>query len=897
MLRNPSIKRLFCQIFLSVFCFGLILSSCHQPPVEENYSPFTELRDCFPVSRLMKQNMTIDFGSVASRKFLVSGWSPPEYDAGGFSFCWADREQAVVLLPLMRKSDILLQFKARPLPFPNLDKQVVTVLMNGEKLAVRALESDWFNYTLILPARVCKAGNNYLSFQFSQLQSPSSLGISRDVRQLAACFDYIRYQADTQDPALSPDFRSDCIISTTPSADSEDSLIMIPPDGEVSFQTLLPPKSRLSFSVVISEKTRSRALDSKLVYELSCQVPGQEKEHVFWRKKFSEMSSLFSLPSKNGWYISKVLHSDSLPVKSMEAQLHFRCYTLNNEVKGTIESGYSNSIIEGSWDYTTLPEPPVPEREIEQVFLLGLDGLTWDIVLPMMKDGKLPHLASVMDQGYASPLVTLVPTKSPMLWTTIATGKKSEKHGIVDYVSWDPQKKARIPVTVNLRKTKALWNIMTDLQSPVQVLGWWPSWPAEKVLGTMVSDRRGPDTPHQVFPEGLFSELQKNCQPDPFPSEQFFPEQPDLQRGRIGDYRLSSPEKQAIQNQLLRVQQRDSYYTNCAEYLLRKEKPRFFAIYLNGVDPVCHLFWKYRYPELYGLREEETQLFSKVIPGYYQYVDDMLGRLLHYTTDRTLIIIVSDHGFGSEFNRNFKVEINRFLELTGFLTRDPHNGQIDRITTMIERGPSIDASLDQRMIIRPDIMKDADKFAGLKARFSEIVSSLHSSVTGFNPFTLDWTQGQDYDFTIRVDYRPMIDEDLIIGDTTIPFNQIFPEDFVSGSHGWGPDGIVVMKGPGIKHHLDAGEDFRIRINSLNRKMSIMDVTPTILYLLGEPLAEDMDGRPYFAAMKNSFKEKMPISMVKSYDALGKPLSFDFKAIESSEDSSIREQLKSLGYIN
>ena len=85
-------------------------------------------------------------------------------------------------------------------------------------------------------------------------------------------------------------------------------------------------------------------------------------------------------------------------------------------------------------------------------------------------------------------LATLHPILSPMLWNSIATGKRPDKHGILGFMEPDPQTGGVRPVTSTSRKVKAIWNILTQRGYKTHVLGWFAGHPAEPVNGISVSD-------------------------------------------------------------------------------------------------------------------------------------------------------------------------------------------------------------------------------------------------------------------------------------------------------------------------------------------------------------------------------------------------------------------------
>ena len=121
-------------------------------------------------------------------------------------------------------------------------------------------------------------------------------------------------------------------------------------------------------------------------------------------------------------------------------------------------------------------DPLAPERPI---LIVGLDGLEWQVMLPMMREGRLPVLSGLMADGLFGKLQTLQPTRSPVIWTTVATGKTPDKHGIFGLRTRDEQGRDR-PFNRTDRKTKAIWNIFSDFGLTVHSVGWWMTDPAEK---------------------------------------------------------------------------------------------------------------------------------------------------------------------------------------------------------------------------------------------------------------------------------------------------------------------------------------------------------------------------------------------------------------------------------
>ena len=124
----------------------------------------------------------------------------------------------------------------------------------------------------------------------------------------------------------------------------------------------------------------------------------------------------------------------------------------------------------------------------KKLLLIGWDAADWRLINPLLDEGKLPNLRRLVEGGTIGNIATIEPMLSPMLWTSIATGKRAHKHGVLGFSEIDPISAAVRPVTTLSRKTRAIWNILTLEEKRCNVIGWWPSHPAEPINGVMVSN-------------------------------------------------------------------------------------------------------------------------------------------------------------------------------------------------------------------------------------------------------------------------------------------------------------------------------------------------------------------------------------------------------------------------
>jgi predicted AlkP superfamily phosphohydrolase/phosphomutase len=123
------------------------------------------------------------------------------------------------------------------------------------------------------------------------------------------------------------------------------------------------------------------------------------------------------------------------------------------------------------------------EKLAKKVLLIGWDAADWKIINPLMDNGEMPALKSIIENGVMGNISTLDPPFSPILWTTIATGMYADKHGIHGFTEPLPNGSGIRPISSSTRKVKAIWNILTQNGLKTHCINWWPSHPAEPING------------------------------------------------------------------------------------------------------------------------------------------------------------------------------------------------------------------------------------------------------------------------------------------------------------------------------------------------------------------------------------------------------------------------------
>jgi predicted AlkP superfamily phosphohydrolase/phosphomutase len=80
---------------------------------------------------------------------------------------------------------------------------------------------------------------------------------------------------------------------------------------------------------------------------------------------------------------------------------------------------------------------PAQSRFWQKLVIIGFDGMDPDLVDRWMKEGKLPNIKRLADQGGMYPLTTTHSAESPTAWASFATGVNPGKHNIYDFLVRD----------------------------------------------------------------------------------------------------------------------------------------------------------------------------------------------------------------------------------------------------------------------------------------------------------------------------------------------------------------------------------------------------------------------------------------------------------------------------
>jgi predicted AlkP superfamily phosphohydrolase/phosphomutase len=301
------------------------------------------------------------------------------------------------------------------------------------------------------------------------------------------------------------------------------------------------------------------------------------------------------------------------------------------------------------------------------VFVLGLDGATFDIIDPMIEKGELPNFSRLLGDGARGVLMSTIPPNSSVAWSSMMTGKNPGKHGIYYFRERKLGEYKRPLISSRSLKAKTLWKIINEEGGKTGVVNVPVTYPPEAVDGYLIS---GLLAPHRssifTHPSSLHLELIKEFGEYPLDNES----QNLFWKGEV---------VKAIEH-LIHTSRRVLDVT-C--WLMERFPWSFFMTVFTATDRVQHVAWRYMTEEYSRRKPRECEKFGELIPMVYRLMDEHLGHLMKVIGKDTAMIVLSDHGFGPI---SHKFHINRWLIEQGFMVLKSFSGlRYDPLTVVLEK--------------------------------------------------------------------------------------------------------------------------------------------------------------------------------------------------------------------
>ena len=505
--------------------------------------------------------------------------------------------------------------------------------------------------------------------------------------------------------------------------------------------------------------------------------------------------------------------------------------------------------------------------EDKKFLVVELDGASWNVMTPLLRQGKLPNIQRLIDNGASGELMSDEPLISPRLWVSIFSGKQSKKHGVEFFGN-----------SSSMVKCKRIWDIFNDKGHTVGVFGTFVTWPPAQVKGFMIPSlfALGPETvpeEYRFLQELTLMERKKGkdgmAQSEGRKSLLYYAGKM-LSHG-VSLSTLFEAGSRLVIDKIKRSSKDERYWKRAVSHmkisaeiflhLYDRYQPEFATLHMHLCDALSHRYWRYYEPDkFHDVDKRLVKKYGSVIPDSYIEADRMIGKIMKAAGDAT-VIVLSDHGSGAlESTRSsYGLHVENFLNLLK-LREQVIPANVGLMTFCYFDDKEFMKSVITRLekIVFPETDKK------LFDVFEE------EALIGVRLSDAFW--GKEIDGEKRID----------LGEFgSCAFSDLFlPQKMeVSGTHI--QEGMLVMAGPDIKKNHRIAD------------ASIFDITPTVLALAGYPVAADMDGKALTETINEEFLLKNAITSIDSYEESSSERGDKGKKVTYDD---IKSSLESLGYL-
>jgi predicted AlkP superfamily phosphohydrolase/phosphomutase len=525
---------------------------------------------------------------------------------------------------------------------------------------------------------------------------------------------------------------------------------------------------------------------------------------------------------------------------------------------------------------------------MSRVLLVGWDGADWRILDPMLEEGILPNLASLIDRGSRGVLKSTTPNHSWSAWPSFLTGVEPSNHGVYDIFEKTPGSRKQLPVTYHSIKEKTILADLTGAGVTTVMTNLPLTFPPPRIQGKLVAGGVLPKWRPYTHPEEVGAELERAGAPFPINGMSW-----TTFRHRPGPFLDEAVE-------LTRAR------TKANLHLLDTTDWRFAALIYVATDRIQHCLAKYISPDGPDYDRLSKDPLVGRIRDVYRLLDDGLGRILERAREDDLVLFISDHGFQTCTRA---VHMDRLLESMGFLQfsasravfgpmqwgpmRAVARKVYDRLglhgrvslpqsvnwqktvayTSVRSTGEGISINLAGR---EPDGIVDPGEFEPVRDKVMDALASFVDPDTGRKPVARalrreDVFRGRFAETAPDILLEPAAHYSLTHARTALE-----EADWLSGDHRM--DGVIAAAGP------------RVRPDAFAEPALLVDLAPTILAALDVPASVKHDGE-VLSALVGEEAEVAAGAASPSGE-----VSTEGGDLDAEEALEVEEHLRGLGYL-
>jgi len=559
-----------------------------------------------------------------------------------------------------------------------------------------------------------------------------------------------------------------------------------------------------------------------------------------------------------------------------------------------------------------------------RIFIIGLDAATWDILKPWTEAGDLRNIAGLMRKSANGKLQSSIPPLTPPAWTSFMTGCNPGKHGIYNFMEPREGSYGMRYSNAGSRRARTLWRLLNDAGHSTGVVNVPFTYPPERLEGFQVS---GMDTPSEksgfVHPPELLEELEKEVG------------RLNLEIRYLGAMSTDRRRDAVLEG----MRKLDEQWTRVTLHTIEKHPCEVMMVTFMSIDTVQHYFWHYMDGGHFLHDEKGAARYREAILDVYRRLDAAVGRILERLPEDCTVLVVSDHGGGPVSDR--VVYLNRYLARLGLLTyKERAGGRAMRWAYDAVRG-SLGSGQKKWLAHRFPALRErlenaATSFANIdwkrtKAYCSEVLAyppSIFLNMKGERPEGT--VEEGDREALIQLLIGKMLElKDPRDGSPIIPRVYRREELFQGESAAQGPDLVLDWwSGAGFSASPSVAEEqgepvLKIRERAPMKKPEwsgthrlngiliargsaidagaeiegarLVDLAPTILYLMGAQIPGGLDGRVLTEMVKPEYLREHPVKMEGEPSA--ERAAWESTPYSEEEAAEVEERLQALGYVD
>ncbi|MBN2018768.1 MAG: alkaline phosphatase family protein [Sedimentisphaerales bacterium] len=523
-----------------------------------------------------------------------------------------------------------------------------------------------------------------------------------------------------------------------------------------------------------------------------------------------------------------------------------------------------------------------------KVIIIGLDGVTWDVLDNELLEHHMPTLARLKKEGCYGDLRSTDPATTSTAWTSFLTGCKPSKHGVFGYQNYSFENGRMNLVNSSYCRVPTFFEELS--RQGLKVVGINVPWtyPCPKVNGVMVAGFGCPIPDAQfTYPPELKEEIFKKIPDYDISPKNIFQSKMDIH---------------SLENDIRLVKRSFEQKYQVAQLVSEKVDWDVMMVQFQDTDVIHHHVWSYVGKEQRDRYPRQRDLFF----GLYNSLDDTVARILMLgaDTEQKLAVIVSDHGGMPLFG---EVRPNVLLEKWGYLkTRNSIQEEIGRIFKKarktffpLEPGDTSGRILNGKVVKwKAAVLHAASTLAYLYLNADctdehkeEILKTLKNKFENvFDPVTqkpiFNKVETPEEYFGRSNLQRSLVGDLVLEPQAGYEIRCSFSKrkgylhssaDPLAGTHK--KIGVYILCGP--------------QIQSCNGSQKhIVDIAPTLYAALDLPLPEYLDGSVFREAFTSELNVRYQTNSQSSINSAGK----EKRELTEKQEDAIVERLKTLGYM-